>query len=243
MNYASKSVVGKRARNEDLCRIPNSLEAIPFVAVADGMGGHAAGSVASKLVINGLNEELSSIRGDDPIGVLKRAISTVNLDVFRAAEDDASLRGMGSTLVCALLYESRFIAANVGDSRLYHYDGETICQVTTDHSLVEILLSQGHITPEEALHHPNRNLITRAMGLGIHVEADIFDRTWKCGDILLLCSDGLSGSVSPDEMKEILASALSLEEMCDRLVALADQNGATDNISVVLAHCEGGDCA
>ena len=245
MNYAAKSVIGKRAKNEDACYIPpkEGAPSVPFVAVADGMGGHAAGATAAKLVIEGLKTGLASVRGDDPIGVLKRAVASANLDVFRAAEVDSRLFGMGSTLVCALLYENRFIAANVGDSRLYHFDGETIAQVTEDHSLVAMLLSSGAITPEEALHHPKRNLITRAMGLGIRVETDIFDRSWKRGDILLLCSDGLCGSVTPNEMQGVLSRKLTLEQMCEVLVKKADENGATDNITVVLARCEGGESA
>lgn len=243
MNYAFKSDVGRRAHNEDNCRIPLKPESVPFVAVADGMGGHKGGAVASKLVISGLDEELSSIRGDDPVGVLKRALSSVNLDVFRAAEDDPSLKGMGSTIVLALLFDNRFVAANVGDSRLYHYDGESVSQVTTDHSLVALLVSEGHITPDQALHHPNRNLITRAMGLGIRVEPDFYDRSWKRGDLLLLCSDGLSGSVTAEEMQAVLTTDLSLDEMCERLVKKALQNGASDNITVVLVRCDGGECA
>lgn len=243
MIYASKSSIGRRARNEDLFRVPKQEESVPFVAVADGMGGHAGGSVASRLVITGMNEELRSIRGDDPVGVLLRAISAVNMDVYRTGQDSADLAGMGSTLVCALLFPTRFIAANVGDSRLYHFDGEKLDQVTVDHSLVEVLVQSGHITPEEARVHPNRNIITRAMGLSARVEADVFDRVWNPGDILLLCSDGLSGSVPHEEMQAVLASDGPLQELCDMLVASALEHGATDNITVVLVQNEEGACA
>ncbi len=243
MIYASKSSIGRRARNEDLFRVPKQEESVPFVAVADGMGGHAGGSVASKLVITGLNEELRSIRGDDPVGVLLRAVSAVNMDVYRTGQDSADLSGMGSTLVCALLFPTRFIAANVGDSRLYHFDGEKLDQVTVDHSLVEVLLQSGNITPEEARVHPDRNIITRAMGLSARVEADIFDRVWNPGDILLLCSDGLSGSVPHEKMQSVLASAAPLDELCDTLVSSALDHGATDNITVVLVQNEEGACA
>lgn len=243
MIYASKSSIGRRARNEDLFRVPKQEESVPFVAVADGMGGHAGGSVASRLVITGMNEELRSIRGDDPVGVLLRAISAVNMDVYRTGQDSADLTGMGSTLVCALLFPTRFIAANVGDSRLYHFDGEKLDQVTVDHSLVEVLVQSGHITPEEARVHPNRNIITRAMGLSARVEADVFDRVWNPGDILLLCSDGLSGSVPHEEMQSVLASDGPLQELCDMLVASALEHGATDNITVVLVQNEEGACA
>ena len=158
-------------------------------------------------------------------------------------QDSADLAGMGSTLVCALLFPTRFIAANVGDSRLYHFDGEKLEQVTVDHSLVEVLVQSGHITPEEARVHPNRNIITRAMGLSARVEADVFDRAWNPGDILLLCSDGLSGSVPHEEMQSVLVSDAPLQELCDTLVASALEHGATDNITVVLVQNEEGACA
>ena len=159
------------------------------------------------------------------------------------AQDDPALNNMGSTLVMAIPFPDHYLAANVGDSRLYHFDGETILQVSRDHSLVELLLSQGCITPEEAAHHPNKNVITRAMGLEIRVEADFFENPWKAGDILLLCSDGLSGSVSLEEMVGILSdTACSLSEMGDRLVELALVNGASDNITLALVK-KGGDRA
>lgn len=240
MKYACKSDIGKRSRNEDAFRIPAEAEPVPLLAVADGMGGHAAGAVASRLVIGGLNEVLPSLPYSDPVDFLRRAVQAVNLDVYRAAQDDPRLLGMGSTLVCALLYPDKFYAANVGDSRLYRFDGEALFRITTDHSLVEMLVQEGQITPEEAWHHPKRNLITRAMGPAEHVEPDIFEESWKAGDMLLLCSDGLSGSVSPEQLRRVLASPDSPEEKCDALVQLALDEGATDNITVVLALHEGG---
>lgn len=244
MKYAAKSITGKRQKNEDSYRIPVQEETYPLVAVADGMGGHVAGAVASKLVINGLNEELSSVREENIIKQLTKAVQSVNLYVYRASQDDRSLDGMGSTLVCALLSDKRYIAANVGDSRLYHFDGTTLTQVTEDHTYVQMLVDDGTITAEEARFHPRRNLITRAMGIGLRTDVDIFDREWQAGNLLLLCSDGLCGSVTDDEMTDILKTpGLSLDDMCDKLVELATENGSTDNITVVLAKNEGSDCA
>ena len=243
MQYALKTNIGKRAENEDLARIPRGNEAVPLIAVSDGMGGHAAGATAAKLVILGLEEELPHLYDDDPIRFLKRAISRVNLDVYRTAEDDASLRGMGATLVCALLYSNRFIAANVGDSRIYHFDGEQLTQVSRDHTLVQLLVDDGEITPEEARVHPRRNIITRAMGTGVRTDIDIFDRTWREDDILLLCSDGLSGVLTQDGMRDILAAAPDLEQAANALIQAALDACASDNITVVLARCSGGQCA
>ncbi len=243
MKYACKTDIGRRAHNEDYLYVPASDCTYPLVAVSDGMGGHAAGAVASKLIIDEMAEEFASVRGDDTVSQLKRAIQRVNLDVYRAAQDVPELRGMGATLVCAVLSDTHYIAANVGDSRLYHFDGGALACVTVDHSYVQMLVNEGSITPEEARTHPQRNLITRAMGIGLRTDIDIFDRTWQSGDILLLCSDGLHGSVEDGDIQAILSQAIPLGEMCELLVALALKNGGTDNISVVLARNEGGACA
>lgn len=243
MQYALKTNIGKRLRNEDLARIPKQAEAVPLIAVSDGMGGHQGGAIAAKLVITGLENELPHMYDEDPIRFLKRAILRVNLDVYRAAEDDMSLHGMGATLVCALLFGRRFIAANVGDSRIYHFDGSTLTQVSRDHTLVQLLVDEGEITPEQARVHPRRNIITRAMGTSVRTDIDIFDRCWNEGDVLLLCSDGLSGAVPLEAMRSILASIYDLEEAAEALVQAALTASASDNITVVLARCSGGDCA
>lgn len=243
MNYAKKSDIGQRPHNEDRGYIPGKGDGLQLIAVSDGMGGHAAGEIASRMVIEGMLDELKHSYDDNPVSALRRAISRVNLDVYRTAQDDTSLRGMGATLVCALLSGKRYLVANVGDSRLYHFDGSAITQVTTDHSLVEMLVQSGSILREEARSHPRRNIITRAIGIGMRVDIDLFDRSWKQGDILLLCSDGLSGSLEDDRICQILSGDGSLDDMAAQLVQEALENGASDNVTVVLARCEGGDCA
>lgn len=243
MKYAHKTHIGRRAHNEDNLYVPTTDCTNPLVAVSDGMGGHAAGAVASKLIIDELIDEFASVRGEDIVSQLKRVIQRVNLDVYRAAQDVPELRGMGATLVCAVLSDTRYVAANIGDSRLYHFDNDGLAFVTTDHSYVQMLVDEGAITPEQARTHPQRNLITRAMGIGLRTDIDIYDRSWGEGDTLLLCSDGLHGSVTDDALFAVICQAIPLDEMCDQLVELALANGATDNISVVLARNEGGDCA
>lgn len=243
MKYASKTITGRRKENEDGCRIPSRETTYPLVAVSDGMGGHVAGAVASTLTLNTLSEELSDLHDADPLAALARAVQYVNLTVFRAAADDASLSGMGATLVCALLGDRRYIAANVGDSRLYHLSGNTIERITADHSYVQMLFEAGVITLEETYTHPQRNLITRAIGIGMRVEADIFDCEWMPGDMLLLCSDGLTGVLTDNAIRDLLVTPATLDEKCERLVQTAFDEGSTDNITVVLAENEGGDCA
>ena len=238
MKYAVKTDIGKRAHNEDSYLVPPEGCGTCLFAVADGMGGHAAGAVASKLLVDGLSGESDAFEKDREIEQLKGLIDRVNLSVFETAEDDRSLRGMGSTLVCALLLGDHYIAANVGDSRMYHFDGKALTRVTTDHSLVEQLVQQGAISRESARFHPQRNIITRAMGVAPTVDVDVFERDWVEGDILLLCSDGLHGAVDDDDIAEVLASDFNLDAMCDLLVRRALNNGGTDNVTLILIRRE-----
>ncbi|MCE5189059.1 MAG: Stp1/IreP family PP2C-type Ser/Thr phosphatase [Eubacteriales bacterium] len=241
MKFAVKTEIGKRAHNEDSYLLPRS-ETLPLLfAVADGMGGHAAGAVASGMVVEKLGESLSSGFQEREIEQLIGAIQHANLAVFEAAEKDPSLDGMGTTLVCALVLGHSYLAANVGDSRLYYFDGKTLERVTTDHSLVEQLVLAGVITREAAKHHPHRNIITRGVGLSPVVDVDVFEREWNAGDLLLLCSDGMHGQLEDDAMTAILSSERSLEEMCDELVRAALDGGSTDNITLILIRCEEGD--
>ena len=243
MKYASKTITGRRKDNEDNLLIPLRETTCPLVAVSDGMGGHAAGAVASQLAVQTLFEELSELHDADPLAALACAIQYVNLTVYRAAADDRSLAGMGATLVCALLTDRRFIAGNVGDSRLYHFCQNTLTQITKDHSYVQMLCDSGAISSSEMRTHPQRNLITRAIGVGLSVETDIFDCEWRQGEILLLCSDGLTGVVTDEEIQAILTQNSALQDKCDTLVQTAYDQGSSDNITVVLAVNEGGDCA
>ncbi len=238
MKYAVKTDIGHRAHNEDSYLLPPDGCSTCLFAVADGMGGHAAGALASKLLVDGLSANPGKFKPDREIKELKNMIERINLNVYETSENDKTLQGMGSTLVCALMLGDKYIAANVGDSRLYHYNGETIKRVTTDHSFVEQLVMQGAITREEARIHPQRNIITRAMGVSPTVDIDVFEHDWHPGDILLLCSDGLHGPVEEDEIVSILQSGQTLDEMCETLTQSALDNGGTDNITLILIQCE-----
>ncbi|MEN6594304.1 MAG: Stp1/IreP family PP2C-type Ser/Thr phosphatase [Clostridiaceae bacterium] len=234
MKYAVRTDIGKRAHNEDSYLLPPTGCETCLFAVADGMGGHAAGAVASKLLVDGLSGSPIQFESGHEIEQLKGAIERVNLNVYETAEDDIALRGMGSTLVCALILGNQYIAANVGDSRLYHFGGESITRITTDHSLVEQLVLKGAITKKQARFHPQRNIITRAMGISPVVDVDLFERDWAPGDMLLLCSDGLHGSVEEEDIVEVLQSDLNLETKCELLTRRALNNGGTDNITIIL---------
>ncbi len=234
MKYAAKTVTGRRAQNQDAVFIPKD-GFIAMAAVADGMGGHNAGDIASALAIktlveNMVNESVGSVKER-----LIHAVNLANSAVYELSLSNDAYKGMGTTLVAAILENDRFTAANVGDSRLYYYDGTTITQITEDHSYVAQLAALGYISREEIAHHPQRNLITRAVGTRPVERVDIFEHTWKKGDKLLLCSDGLYGELSEDELLALLNCAEDeLDESCEALVERAFNAGSRDNISAVI---------
>lgn len=241
MKYAVKTDIGKRVHNEDSYYLTEKSDLPMLFAVADGMGGHAAGSVASRMLVEELAIVDRIIEPNRELQFLRQSIEHANFAIYQAAEKDHALRGMGTTLVAALILGTHYIAANVGDSRMFHYNGETLVTVTTDHSLVEQLVLAGAITKEEARVHPQRNIITRAVGVSPVVEVDLFERVWSAGDILVICSDGLHGAVEEDDIISVLSSGRSLESMCDLLLQLALDNGGTDNITAILVRLEEGD--
>ena len=244
MIYAARTNIGRRLKNEDSMYVPPEAGSSVLAIVADGMGGHAAGARASTLAVEVVSQELSCQTDDiingDPVARLRTAIRHANRTVFEHAATENGCRGMGTTLTLAYATNEQYIAANIGDSRLYHFDGWTLHQITQDHSLVAVLVQRGEITPEEAHIHPQRNIITRALGTAAHEEADYFQRRWNVGERLLLCSDGLHGSVDDDRMAALLRQELPLPEICEHLIDAALENGATDNITVVILENTGG---
>jgi len=209
--------------------------------VADGMGGHAAGDVASRLAVQAITQQAVSgvlspaAAGNplpDPRQWLAQAVQAANQAVYdqrRVAGTD-----MGTTLVMALLVGDNATFANVGDSRAYLLKEDGLTQITTDHSLVERLVATGQITREEAAHHPQKNVIYRVIGDKPRVESDMFEQRLTPGEALLLCSDGLSGMVTDDDIWQIWHTSTSPQETCDRLVEAANQAGGEDNITVVI---------
>ena len=235
MLYACKSDTGKRKNNEDACYVPDGSCPLPFAAVSDGMGGMAGGEIASRLVIEGLKRMLSAPSEQNENVLLRQVVRALHIDILDAVKADPSLRGMGATLVMALPREDTFTALNIGDSRLYHLHGDTLTRVTTDHSLVAALVAMGAITEEEARFHPRRNIITRAVGLDTLPAPDIRVCGWQAGDMLLLCSDGLSGALEDAGIAAILTdSGIRFAEKPDALIRAALEAGSTDNITVAL---------
>jgi serine/threonine protein phosphatase PrpC len=209
----------------------------PIYVVADGMGGAQAGEVASRIAADAFDEDM----GDgNPEEQLARRAQEANRRIFDLAREDASRSGMGTTLTGALLSTDGVSIVHVGDSRAYLFRDGELRQLTRDHSLVEELRRRGQLTPEEAEEHPQRSIITRALGPEPDVELDVHTHQARGGDVFLLCSDGLTSMVREDRLRAILSEADTLEKALDRLVQEANNAGGRDNITVV-AFRVGGD--
>ena len=232
-SYALTDIGRKRQINQDYIyasetpvgNLPN------LFIVADGMGGHKAGDYASDLAVGTVVREAQASFEKNPVKILEHAIARAN-DVLRErARENFALSGMGTTLVAATCISGFLEVANVGDSRLYVI-GDELVQITEDHSLVEEMVRMGGIGREEARHHPDKNIITRALGARDDVKADFFDLQLQTGDMVLLCSDGLTNMVDDETICRILKNGRSLKDRVEELVETANQNGGRDNISV-----------
>lgn len=207
--------------------------------VADGMGGHKAGDYASKCAVDTIIEMCSKSKGEKQIKAITDAINEANSRIRRKAMEDENMIGMGTTLVLATITDDILTVANVGDSRLYIIsEDEGIHQITRDHSLVEEMVRMGGIDRVSARNHPDKNIITRAIGATQNVNIDFFEVNLKNNDLILMCSDGLSNMIEDREIQKIANNAKSLEDIANELINTANKNGGKDNISVVLARYE-----
>jgi PPM family protein phosphatase len=235
LRWGAATDVGRvRTTNED-----SVLASAPVFVVADGMGGHAAGEVASQVALAALRAALPpDARADLP--TVAAAVQTSNREVYRRASADAGLRGMGTTMTGIVLRrgddptEERATVVNVGDSRTYVLRGGELRQVTRDHKYVEELVAAGEITAEEARIHPRRNIVTRALGIDPNVEVDTWELDARAGDRFLICSDGLFDEVDDTLIASVMASVSDPQRVADELVHLANDSGGRDNISVVV---------
>ena len=204
----------------------------PFFAVADGMGGARAGEVASAIAAEAF--EGASAVGEAAEAQLAQLLRDANRRIYDLAVTDESHRGMGTTLTAAKVHDEEVSLAHVGDSRAYRMRDGRLEQITRDHSLVAELERSGQITPEAAEHHPQRSIITRALGPEPEVEVDTYTLSARDDDLFLLCSDGLTSMISDDEVAAILRTSATLDEAADALIKAANQSGGKDNITVVL---------
>ena len=216
---------------QNVGNLPNIL------IVADGMGGHKAGEVASELAVNAVLESIKQNESKDKITIIEEAIAKANEKVLNMATSDEKFKGMGTTLVVATLENDILYVANVGDSRLYLIDNDDIRQITRDHSLVQEMVSLGELDKESARTHARKNVITRAIGVNEKIIADFFEVDISENTKILLCSDGLSNMVEDSQINDIVkeCAGKTLEDTVHKLIDIANENGGLDNIAVVLA--------
>jgi serine/threonine protein phosphatase PrpC len=232
LHSGSATDVGRvRKVNQDL-----PLEAANLYAVADGMGGHVGGEVAAQVAVDAL---LSVFTREPTKAGLLDAFAKANSAVWEEGQENSELRGMGTTLTALALVggddgRDTLALANVGDSRAYLFSDDQIVQITADHSLAEERMRHGEMTEEEAAVHPQRHILTRALGVSSEVEADMWDLKLRSGDRLVLCSDGLSNEITSEELAQVLSSVRDPSEAAHQLVEIANEHGGSDNITVVV---------
>jgi protein phosphatase len=209
--------------------------------VADGMGGHAAGEVASDMATTLIAEAFKPVRGmsdDELMAQLVGAIRLANSAIYDRTMHEQDKRGMGTTVTVMTLLPRRYLIGQVGDSRAYILRGDTLTQLTKDHSYVQEQVDAGRLSPDEARVHPYANVITRCVGSSGDVSPDIYIGTLEPGDLILLASDGLTGMLEDDDLQAIMREPLELEAMVDRLIAEANRRGGLDNITTILVRIE-----
>ena len=234
-SFSVTDIGKKRKLNQDYVYVSETpIGNLPnLFIVADGMGGHNAGDYASKCTVETITREVRGCFEKNPVRILSKAIRIANDQIRRKAGEDESLSGMGTTVVAATCLGHYLQVANVGDSRLYII-GSEIRQITTDHSLVEEMVRMGGIDRKAARNHPDKNIITRAIGALDTVEIDFFHEELKPGELVLLCSDGLTNMLEDEEIGAILKEPVSMEEKAQRLIEAANDNGGKDNITVII---------
>ncbi|CDB31754.1 protein serine/threonine phosphatase [Clostridium sp. CAG:575] len=235
----AKSDLGKvREMNQDYYYISNSLDEVQLYLLADGMGGYNGGEIASKLAVqtakNYIENNFKEIEKDRDsiIQLLGSSMEYANMVVYEKSKENAELQGMGTTLEICLIYNNKVYIGHVGDSRIYRIRKEFIRKLTQDHSYVQKLVADGTITKEEAAHHPQKNMLMKALGCNAFVEPDVMVKGFLKDDILIMCSDGLTNMVDQETIYKMASK--NIEQAPKDLVELANNNGGYDNITVVV---------
>ena len=233
-----------REHNEDSVIILSNENEEYLLAVADGMGGHKAGEVASAIVINHLTEEFYSMDslGDKEraIEFLRNVVTEMNHKIFDYTKENPDSKGMGTTFVCAIKTRDYLLYGNIGDSSGFVIKNHKLTKVTKDHTLVNLLVSTGELTQEEAKYHPRKNVLMRALGANNPIDIDIFDVENDI-DGVLLCSDGLTNMLTQEQIEKVLSEEKTVEEVVRKLINKANARGGNDNISVAYLKNESGD--
>lgn len=236
MEYAYLTDPGKvRDHNEDSVIIVKNHNNEILLAVADGMGGHRGGEIASSIVISNIGKEFKELgklgSKEDAILWIKNVVSEANVQIYKYTEENPESQGMGTTIVLAVLTDEYLLFGNIGDSSGYVYKDNAIHKITNDHTLVNLLLKSGEITEEEAKDHPRKNVLMKALGATTTVEMDIFDVETDVEGIFL-CSDGLTNMLDDEQIAKVLNEETTPEEKVNKLIVKANNRGGTDNISV-----------
>lgn len=239
-SYCLTDTGKKRNMNQDFVYASGQRVGVlpDLFIVADGMGGHNAGDMASRLAVETMVDYIGNCPKKRCVMILAEAVDAANRSVYQKSLTDRELSGMGTTIVACCVDGESLYAVNVGDSRLYLIRDD-IYQISTDHSLVEEMVRSGQITREESKVHPDRNVITRAVGMKDQARPDLLDVGLKKGDRILLCSDGLTNMVSDRQIFDIIMDSRAGQEAAQRLVSTANDNGGSDNISVILIELNG----
>lgn len=250
VRFAGDTNVGmKRAHNEDSLYLPETER---LAIVADGMGGHASGEVASKLAVETISGFFKTTQDEQrltwpfkmdrghryDVNRLVTAIKLANLKIHEQAQRDPRCHGMGTTVISVLFLDDALVVGHVGDSRLYRKREGLLEQLTEDHSLLNDYIKMKHLSPQEIEAFPHKNVIVRALGMRDTVQVDIHVDAPRLGDVYILCSDGLSGMVTDEQIAEIAGSGQDLDGICEQLITLANQNGGLDNVTVIAARIE-----
>lgn len=227
INQDSFRIIDRKGRNTPV-----------FIILADGMGGHNAGELASGLAVEYAADKArnSRIAQRNQAAFITETMNEANELVFEKSQEDIAHIGMGTTMIMAAVSDGNLCVGHIGDSRVYLLRGEEIERITTDHSLIEELVSSGAITREEAENHPSKNIITRALGCGPEISADIYNKKTKPGDIVLLCTDGLTNMVRENEIASILQGSENPEESCRMLIQKANEYGGEDNVTAIAVY-------
>jgi len=232
-----------RNHNEDSVTIVRNANNEYLLAVADGMGGHKSGEVASSIAIGHLGKRFSEMSKvgtkQDAANWLKDNINEINSQIFKYVKGHEKSEGMGTTLVTCILADDYLIFGNIGDSSGFVLKDKKLHKVTQDHTLVKLLVATGELTEEEAEHHPRKNVLMRALGANDPAEIDIFDVDVEV-DAILLCSDGLTSMLTNDQIEKVLNSDLTIEEKIAKLIRKSNNRGGTDNISIAYLEKEEG---
>ncbi len=250
VRFAGDSNVGmKRAHNEDSFYLPESER---LAIVADGMGGHASGEVASRMAVETISGFFKATQEEQQltwpfkmdkghrydINRMITAIKLANLKIHEQAQKDPRCHGMGTTVVSALFIDDALVVGHVGDSRLYRRREGVFEQITEDHSLLNDYIKMKHLSPDEIAAFPHKNVIVRALGMKDTVQVDVHVDSPRLGDLYIICSDGLSGMIKDDDMSEMAANEPDLDALCEKLITTANRNGGLDNITVVAVRLE-----